>query len=156
MRLDPLRVSDATELAAVLDDPDLHTFIGGKPATIDELTNKYQRQVIGHSEDGGQLWFNWTVRRRDHGSAVGSVQGTVNLEAGVAVAEVAWVIATPYQRLGYAKEAAALMMEWLRHEGVSKVIAHIHPDHTASAAVARSLGLHATPVVVDGETRWSD
>lgn len=154
MRLRPLSVADAGELAPLLDDPDLHKFIGGSPATVDELRDRYRRWVVGRSDDGRQLWFNWTVRHREDDSPVGTVQATVILEKGEWVAEVAWIIGSGHQGRGYAKESAALMVAWLRREGVSKVIAHIHPDHAASASVARSLALHPTPVIEDGETRW--
>ncbi|RII97089.1 GNAT family N-acetyltransferase, partial [Clavibacter michiganensis subsp. insidiosus] len=46
------------------------------------------------------------------------------------------------------------MVEWLREGGVGIVRAHIHPDHAASAAVARRLGLAPTDERVDGEVRW--
>ena len=42
-----------------------------------------------------------------------------------------------YQRQGYAQEAAQRMVDWLRQNGVGDVVAHIHPDHHASSAVAR-------------------
>ena len=46
--LEPLRVEHADEMVAVLDDPQLHTYIGGgAPATLDELTATYARQVVG-------------------------------------------------------------------------------------------------------------
>ena len=32
--LEPLRVAHAAEMVAVLDDPQLHTYIGGAPATL--------------------------------------------------------------------------------------------------------------------------
>lgn len=38
--------------------------------------------------------------------------------------------------------------------GVSRLRAHIHPEHEASMAVARSVGLAPTDALVDGETRW--
>jgi hypothetical protein len=43
---------------------------------------------------------------------------------------------------------------WLRERGVARLRAHIHPRHDASSAVARSVGLAPTKVVVDGERRW--
>lgn len=48
------------------------------------------------------------ARRRQEGRAVGTVQATVTLENDVLVAEVAWVVATPHQRQGYAREAAGI------------------------------------------------
>jgi RimJ/RimL family protein N-acetyltransferase len=46
-------------------------------------------------------------------------------------------------------------MEWLRGRGIARFVAHIHPDHAASAAVARHLGLTAGDPRADGETRWT-
>jgi RimJ/RimL family protein N-acetyltransferase len=82
------------------------------------------------------------------------VQATVFDEATRVVAEVAWVIATTYQGKGFATEASQAMVAWLRANGVDRVVAHIHPHHEASIAVARSLGLHPTDTVLNGETRW--
>jgi RimJ/RimL family protein N-acetyltransferase len=67
---------------------------------------------------------------------------------------VAWVIGTAYQGCGYAREAASLMVTRLRDDGVQHVVAHVHPEHRASQAVARAIGLRPTDTVVDGETRW--
>jgi RimJ/RimL family protein N-acetyltransferase len=46
------------------------------------------------------------------------------------------------------------MVGWLREQGVTTLVAHVHPDHKASARVAAALGLIATATVVDGEIRW--
>ena len=45
-------------------------------------------------------------------------------------------------------------MAWLRDQGVTRFVAHVHPDHGASAAVARHLGLAATDARHQGEVRW--
>lgn len=44
-RLDllPLRTEHATEMAAVLSDPALHTFIGGAPLSPAALRTRYER-----------------------------------------------------------------------------------------------------------------
>jgi len=155
--LEPLRVEHAREMAPLLEDPALHTFIGGEPATLTQLQQRYQRQLIGRSPDGSQLWMNWVLRRRVDGRAVGTVQATVSKDQTSRVgliAEVAWVVATRYQGQGYAREAAQVMVTWLREQGVTTVRANIHPGHTASQMVARAVGLTETATVVDGETRW--
>lgn len=41
----PLLVEHAEELAAALSDPDLHTFIGGAPATPEALRTRHERLV---------------------------------------------------------------------------------------------------------------
>lgn len=154
IRLEPLRVEHAEEMAPLLDDPGLHAFTGGRPAGLAELRERYRRQVAGHSPDGAQRWLNWIVRRLDDGRAVGTVQATVTEQAGLLTAEVAWVVAAAHQGHGYAQEAAQVMVAWLRGQGIVRLVAHVHPDHAASAAVARSAGLAPTTLMVDGEIRW--
>ena len=152
--LEPLRVEHADELAPVLDDPALHQFTGGRPATRDELRRRFGRQVQGRSPDGRDEWLNWTVRERATGRAVGIAQATVTTDAVGRTADLAWVIATRYQGRGLATEAAGLVAAWLRARGVDRLGARIHPDHHASMAVARSIGLTPTDARVNGEVRW--
>ncbi len=151
--LEPLRVEHADELAPVLGDPLLHNFIGGEPADPVQLRARYRRQVVGRSQDGSQRWLNWLVRGREDAQALGTVQATVTEQEDGLTAEVAWVIGTAHQGQGYAREAAGLMVTWLRRQGVDTVVAHVHPQHEASMAVARAVGLAATTAMVDGEVR---
>ncbi len=152
--LEPLAVHHAEEMAALLDDADLYRFIGGRPATTEELQDRYRRQVAGRSPDGRQRWCNWVVRHRHDGRAVGSMQATIDAEADRLIAEVAWVTASAHQRNGYAREAAQVMNAWLLDCGADRVVAHIHPRHEASMAVARAVGLSAATTTVNGEVRW--
>lgn len=154
VQLEPLAVHHAEEMATLLDDPNLHRFIAGRPATVEELQDRYRRQVAGCSADGGQRWCNWVVRHCHDGRAVGTVQATIDDEADHVTAEVAWVISSDHQGNGYAREAASAMIDWLLDCGADRVVAHIHPRHEASMAVARTVGLSATATTVDGEVRW--
>lgn len=154
LELELLRPEHADEMAPLLDDPALHTFIGGKPATAEELRDRYERHAVGRSPDRSEVWLNWILRRRDSGQVVGTVQATASDQQGRLGAEVAWVIGVAHQQHGYAKEAAQLMVGWLQQQGVEVVIAHVHPRHEASMAVARAVGLAPTNVVVEGEVRW--
>ncbi|SCL60904.1 Protein N-acetyltransferase, RimJ/RimL family [Micromonospora citrea] len=153
--LEPLRVDHAEELAPLLDDPALHDYIGGSPASLDELRERYRRQSTGRSPDGREGWLNWVVRHRDTGDAIGTVQATLRLDGDRPVAELAWVVVAPHQGRGYAGEAAAGMVGWLAEQGVGALVAHVHPDHRASARVAERLGLRATDEMADGEVRWA-
>jgi RimJ/RimL family protein N-acetyltransferase len=154
LALEPLRVDHAAEMAPLLDDETLHTYIGGQPLTVAQLRDRYERQVAGRSADGEQGWLNWIVRRRDSGAAVGTVQATM-WRAARTTAEVAWVIASRHQRQGFAGEAALAMAGWLREHGAELLIAHVHPGHRASIRVAERLGLTAGEVRDDGEVRWT-
>jgi RimJ/RimL family protein N-acetyltransferase len=157
-RLDlvPLRVEDADEMVDVLGDPELYRFIGGAPPSVAELTRRYRAQVAGHSPDGREMWRNWIVREPAGGAAVGFVQTTiVDLPAGAGrSAEVAWLIGVAWQGRGFATEAAAGLLAWLRSLPVGEIVAHVHPDHRASALVAERIGLRPTDELVDGERVW--
>ncbi|MFD4640645.1 GNAT family N-acetyltransferase [Lentzea sp. NPDC058436] len=150
-RLDlvPLAVRHAAEMAEVLADPALHTFTGGAPLTAEALRARYERLVAG-SPDPAVRWLNWVISLRDENSLAGTVQATV--DGGTA--EIAWVVGTPWQGRGIAREAARGLVTWLGTQSVRTVIAHVHPEHHASAAVAASAGLTATGDVHDGEVRW--
>ncbi|MFF9069870.1 GNAT family N-acetyltransferase [Streptomyces sp. NPDC014891] len=152
-RLDlvPLDVAHAEEMAVVLDDPALHAFIGGTPLSPAELRARYERLASG-SPDPATVWANWAVRLRSDGRLTGTVQATVT--EGGRVAEVAWVIGTGWQGRGIAREAAVGLVGLLVEHGARTIVAHVHPDHTASAAVAAAAGLAPTDRVEDGEVRW--
>ncbi|MFC4010156.1 GNAT family N-acetyltransferase [Nonomuraea purpurea] len=141
----PLRVEHAAEMAGVLSDPALHTFTGGAPLTPEELRARYERLVAGPPG-----WRNWVVRVREEDRLVGYVQATIDGE----VAEVAWVIGTPWQGRGLATASARALVGWLTSQGIATIRAHVHPDHTASAAVAAAAGLRPTNIRHDGEVRW--
>ncbi|MFE9955502.1 GNAT family N-acetyltransferase [Micromonospora sp. NPDC005299] len=155
-RLDllPLVVAHAEEMAVVLGDPELHAFIGGAPAGPAALRARYERLVAG-SPDPAVSWCNWVIRLRDEACLVGTVQATVTGPAHDRVAEIAWVVGTSWQGRGIAGEAARGLVDWLGRQSVRSVVAHIHPEHRASAAVATAAGLTPTDVVHDGEIRWA-
>jgi RimJ/RimL family protein N-acetyltransferase len=150
-RLDllPLRVEHAEEMAGVLADPALHTFIGGAPYSPEALLARYER-LVADSPDPAERWLNWVIRLREERCLVGTVQATVTGQT----AEIAWVVGTPWQGRGIAGEAARGLVDWLGTQSVHTVVAHIHPGHHASAAVAASAGLVATDLWHDGEVRW--
>ncbi|MEU7827861.1 GNAT family N-acetyltransferase [Nonomuraea sp. NPDC049129] len=141
----PLRVEHADEMAVVLADPALHVFIGGAPATAQELRSRYERLVAGPVG-----WRNWVIQLREDGALVGYVQATIDRRT----AELAWVVGTPWQGRGLAGEATKALVGWIAGQEIDTIVAHIHPDHAASAAVAASVGLRPTDQWQDGEVRW--
>lgn len=192
----PLLAGHAEEMAVVLADPALHTFIGGAPETADELRARFARMAAG-SPEPGVSWCNWAIRLRAEGHLVGTVQATVGTgrseglsdsrgdgrgdspgdglsdtgragpgarpddrrtegpDSGAGrVAAIAWMVGTPWQGRGIATEAARGMARALEEQGVRTLIAHVHPDNGASAAVAAALGLAPTTHWHDGEIRW--
>lgn len=160
--LTPLRVEHADEMAAVLCDQRLHTFTGGTAPTPPELRARYARLAAG-SPDPAVAWCNWVIGLRAGGGRLtGFVQATIapdqeapETERDGALAEIAWVVGTAWQGRGIATEAARGLVAWLeRQPAVRTVIAHIHPGHHASAAVASAAGLRPTGHLQDGEVRW--
>lgn len=149
----PLAVEHADEMADVLSDPGLHAFIGGAPHSPQDLRTRYERLVAG-SPDPSRTWWNWVIRLREEKRLTGTVQATVTAAAHGCVAEVAWVVGTPWQNRGIATEAARGLVAWLQEQGVQTIRAHIHPDHRASAAVAAAAGLAPTEHRHEGEVRW--
>ncbi len=155
-RLDllPLHVEHAAEMATVLSDPALHTYIGGSPSSPQALRSRYQRLVAG-SSDPTIDWCNWVIHLRGEACLAGTVQATVSPSDGGPIAEIAWVVGTPWQGRGIATEATKGVIAWLSQQRLQTIIAHIHPDHLASAAVATAGGLTPTDEWHEGEVRWT-
>lgn len=152
IELRPLRVEDAAEMADVLSSKALYAFTGGEPPSVDELERRYEIQTRGSSSDGAEEWVNLIVTLGSAELPIGYVQATVQRCSDAA--EIAWVIGQQWQGHGYAQEAAKLLSDRLAARGVTHLVAHIHPEHTASQHVAASLGMIPTDQVIDGEVRW--
>ncbi len=153
LNLVPLEPADAEEMLAVLDDERLHEFTGARPDTLTELRYRYARLAAG-SGNPDDHWLNWVVRLRSDSQPIGTVQATVAVREERLAALVAWVIGVTWQQQGFASEAARALVDWLWRNGVQEVLANIHPDHRASAAVAARAGLRPTHELVDGEQVW--
>ncbi len=91
---------------------------------------------------------------RDESCLTGTVQATVSPSGLGPIAEIAWVVGTPWQGRGIATEAARGLVACLDQQPVHTVIAHIHPEHRASAAVATAAGLTPTDEWHEGEIPW--
>jgi RimJ/RimL family protein N-acetyltransferase len=152
LALVPLVPGHAEEMTSVLSDPALYAFTGGVPPTREELRARYERWAAG-SPDRGEVWCNWVILLRAQGCLTGTVQATIRT-VGEPSAEVAWVLGVPWQGKGIATEAARALVGWLARQSVRDVVARIHPDHAASAAVAAAAGLTPTDHVHDGEVEW--
>ena len=154
LEVEPLTAAHSDELFDPLNDALLHTFVGGEPLTREQLTARCRRLAVRRSPDGSEVWANWALRERGSGQVIGTLQAT--LPAGgpsAGFAQVAWVVASRWQGVGLAKEAASELLERLVLSGWT-VAAHIHPRHLASQGVARSAAMVPTTITQDGETRW--
>lgn len=148
LTLTPLDVVDAPDMVCVLSDPALYTFTGGAPPTLGQLEDLYRVQSAG-APWGDEVWHNWILRL--DGTAIGYVQATVKGDS----ADLAWVVGIPWQGSGYASEASKAAKGWLVDRGAARFTAHIHPDHSASQAIAARLGLQPSGELDDeGEMIW--
>ncbi len=144
---------DGHALFALLTDPEIHVFTGGRPpASADDVRERIRRRESRRSPAGDELWLNWTLRLRQTQSVVGYLQAGVTQGK----ADLAWVVGVPFQRRGYASEASRRVLRWLRDDlGVHEVRANIHLDHVASHRVARTIGLCKSGERTDeGEEIW--
>lgn len=157
LRLDPLTAADADGMVGVYADPLMHQFTGGEEPTLDGLRRRYESMSIGRSPDGMESWLNWIIRPAGESVAVGAMQATVVHAVDPAEPEqafIAWEIGVVWQGRGYASEAATAVVAWLVERSITTIGAHIHPQHTASQAVAARAGLRRTEAVHDGEEVW--
>jgi RimJ/RimL family protein N-acetyltransferase len=155
LTLQPTLVADAPALFQLLKDPTMYTFTGADPPVrVEELRQRITRWESRKSADGAETWLNWTVRLKADDSVIGHMQTSLRAEN----AELAWVVGIPFQGQGYAKEAVQAIASFLRSNlSVRKFTASIHPQHAASQAVARSIGLAATrSVTSEGEQVWTN
>jgi RimJ/RimL family protein N-acetyltransferase len=151
LRLVPLQEADADSMLSVLSDARLYAYTGERPPTIEELRDRYRRQVSGAQPGLSEEWFNWIMRLREDETSVGFIQATVS-DGG---AELAWLVGVPWQNRGLATEAVTAMRDWLGAFGVERFTAHIHPHHLASQRVAARIDLRRTGTFdVDGEEVW--
>ena len=151
--LDPMVERDSHALFALLTDPEIQVFTGGRPpASVDHVRARIRRRESRRSPAGDELWLNWTLRLKTDQSVVGYVQAGVK----EGKADMAWVVGVPFQRRCYASEASRRVLQWLRDDlGVHEVRANIHPDHVASHRVARNIGLLKSGKRTDeGEEVW--
>ena len=154
--LEELREDHADEMARVLADAQLYTYIGGEPPAVEELRERYRRQIVGPPLEAHERWHNWVVRRLDDGAAIGFVQATLRGER-FDEATLGWLIGVPWQGRGYATDAVNAMIERLRARGVHGVEAHIARANRASERVAARVGLRATDEIDEiGEVIWRD
>lgn len=151
LALTPLSVNDAYEVHLLLADPELYQFTGGAAPTLENLERRFIMQCAD-SPEPGVAWRNWIIRLHEDGRAVGFVQATVTGHQ----AAVAWLTGVPWQGQGIASEATTAMCTWLTTQGIERLVAHIHPDHRASAKVARAAGLTRTAELdPDGKRLWA-
>src|SRR5215475_3875666 len=123
--------------------------------------------------DRGQVSPDWLARVRTttpsawtHGFALvergaGAVVGMCGYKGppdSEGTIEIAYGVDPSYQGRGYAKEAAAALVEFALGAGARRILAHTQPENVASAHVLAACGFERTGEVLDPEDglvwRW--
>lgn len=137
VRLEPLMVSHAPEMFAVLSDPAIYEFENEPPSSEEALTRRYAILEGRQSHDGRQTWLNWVIRVPS-GQLAGYVQATV-LPSGVAY--VAYELASRFWRQGIGSAAVAAMLTELRENyRVNLYAAILKARNYRSVALLQKLG----------------
>jgi RimJ/RimL family protein N-acetyltransferase len=149
--------ADARLLFELDQDPEVMRFLNdGKPSTWEDIEQKFVPRMMGFTDPATGCGL-WEVRRREDGGYLGWILarqygiGTAYHEADNI--ELGWRLKRHCWGQGVATEAAAAIIEVLRHQpGVRVFCAIADPANVASTAVMRKLGmryvddrLHCTP-----------
>jgi ribosomal-protein-alanine N-acetyltransferase len=147
-RLDiaPLARSDADDLFAALDHPQVGTYLGGPDiASLPWLRERIDRILDGPPPDAAAVgWLNVVMRLR--GAAhpmVGRLEATIYPDW----AEVAWVLDPRFWRRGLGTEGANWLVGHLHHEyAIDELWATADPANEASLRIMHGLGFVVQPV----------
>ncbi len=149
--LEPLREAHATELFALLNDPELWRYTDDEPPqSLPALAARYRRLESRRSPDGRQQWLNWAVVTP--GGIAGFVQATIAQD----VAEIAYVVGARFQSRGIAREGVAAMLRLLRDEaGVSSYRATVDARNVRSVGLLQQLGFALVDAVDVGRLKYA-
>lgn len=150
--LEPVRAAHAEEAWPQVDDERMWSYFPEKrPQTRDDLRRLYQKWESG-SPSPDQIWHNWMCRERSSGALAGSMQSTVL--PGEHAAYIAYAIYPAFQQKGYAREASAAVIDYVRKTyGVNVFYAEMDVRNEASYRLAESLGFERERER-DGEYRY--
>jgi len=130
--------SDLDDLSALLGDPDVMRYYPA-PKTRDEASAWIAWNQRNYAEHAYGLWI---IETHD-GQFIGDCGLTWQPVDGTRKLEVGYHVATAWQGVGLATEAAAACRDLVRERiPVTELVAIIHPDNRASARVAEKIGMH--------------
>lgn len=141
--LRPMLASDAPDLLEYQSNPDIVRYIPWPEGTAETVQKHIDRTLKESTdtpkEDGEYLVLVWALK------STGKVIGQSNLNMLSKehnCAEIGWVTHQDFQRQGYAHEASHVVLNYsFATLGFHRTIASMDTRVTASAAVAKSLGM---------------
>jgi RimJ/RimL family protein N-acetyltransferase len=134
------RATDLADALTLWGDLEVTRFVGGRPATREEVWARVLR-YIGHWTAFGYGF--WNVRERATDRFVGDA-GLADFQRDLAFSwgdapETGWVLAPWSHGRGYATEAMTAILDWAA-AAHARTVCIIDPDNTASRRVATKLG----------------
>lgn len=151
LALEPTQVKHAALLFAPLQEQRLYTYIpDDPPVSVAALQSRYRRWQRRASPDGREIWLNWAARLRAGSEWIGMFQATITEDQQ---ALLAYMIFSPHQRQGFAREGCARVIEHLASDyGVQVVAAEIDTRNAASIALVESLGFRLVTTTHGADT----
>jgi RimJ/RimL family protein N-acetyltransferase len=139
LRLEPLRASHAPEMFEIVSDNRLYRFIPrDPPTTLASLQERFQRLETRSSPAGEELWLNWIARSKAENRCLGRVEVTIRQDAS---AYLAYEIAVPFWRRGFATEACRRIIDALFDDyGLKEIVAEVDSRNTPSIRLLERLG----------------
>lgn len=138
LRLREITSDDLDFLSEMLGDADVMQYY---PQPLDRAGAQtwMERQLERYERDGFGFWL---VEDAVTGEAVGQVGLLKQIVEGEEHREVAYMIHRPYQRNGYATEAATAVRDHAFEVlNLTEVVSFIRPENVSSQRVARNLGM---------------
>lgn len=131
--LEPQTALHAPAMFAVLSDPAIYTYENQPPASLDALTQRFQRLEARQSPDGCEQWLNWVLRQRSDGELIGYVQATVQADGR---ALVAYELASRHWGRGLGSEAVQAMLDELAGSGLAQQVRQVQQVRRVRQALA--------------------
>ena len=109
-----------------------------------------KHQYVEHPDTFG--WHRYVVLRGDDAALIGAVGA---FPKPGRVAEIGYAILKPWQRNGYATEAARAVIQQVFADGAQSVVAHTYPHLPESIRVMEKCGLrYESPGEEEGSVRY--
>jgi RimJ/RimL family protein N-acetyltransferase len=161
IRLELLRPDDFDALYAIQSDPEVCRYLLYEARNREEVATALERDA-GHTrleKTDDYLQPAIRGRGRDEGAFIGTMYFAVK-SADDRTAEIGWLVAPGFQGRGYAREAAAMLLDLAFGElGLHRVIAELDPRNTASVRVCEHLEMRKEAHFVEQmwlKDEWTD
>jgi RimJ/RimL family protein N-acetyltransferase len=149
LQIEPLESRHASELHAVLSDPEIYRFIPQEPPSLDQLEKRYKYLERRTSPDGTVQWLNWALRQRETGNLIGTIQATVLPDK---TAMIAYELGPGYWGQGYATEALKWLLDsWKETGEVNSTRAYVDTRNKPSIRLLERLGFERIDAIKDAD-----